>query len=284
MSDTPRIVVLGAAGQLGTAFHNLLGEGAVYLTRREADLAVPGGLAPVLDDLMPHVVLNCAAYTAVDRAESEPDLAAIVNAEAVEALARWSSTNRAKLVTFSTDYVFDGTKEDPYLESDPTAPINIYGATKRDGEIRALDADPDALVVRTSWVLSGTHPNFAATMLRLARERSLTVVDDQRGHPTLVEDLAPAVMEAVSRNASGIVHLANQGIVSWFELAQFVLDAAGLDPSGITPCTTDDYPLPAARPHNSVLDSERLSDLGLEPMPHFESALQRAVASMEAGK
>lgn len=281
MTDSLRIAVLGAAGQLGTAFGNLLGDGAVYLTRKDADLAQPDGLAPVLDDLMPELVLNCAAYTAVDGAENEPEVAAAVNADAVEALALWSAANGAKLVTFSTDYVFDGEKPDPYVESDPTAPINIYGATKRDGEIRALLADPATLVVRTSWVLSGTHSNFAATMLRLGRERALKVVDDQRGHPTLVEDLAPAVLEAVRRNASGIVHLTNQGVVSWFELAQIVLDAAGLDTSRLTACTTDEYPLPAARPHNSVLDSERLTELGLEPLPHFEAALRRAVASLE---
>jgi dTDP-4-dehydrorhamnose reductase len=282
VTDTPRTVVLGTAGQLGTAFRQLLGESAVYLTRAEADLIHPGTLAPVLDSLRPELVLNCAAYTAVDRAESEPDVAATVNADSVEALAAWTAANGAKLVTFSTDYVFDGVKPDAYVESDPAAPINVYGATKRDGEIRALAADPGALVVRTSWVLSGTHSNFAATMLRLGRERSLRVVDDQRGHPTLVEDLAPAVLEAVRLNVSGILHLTNQGVVSWFELARIVFDAAGLDASRLTPCTTEEYPVPAARPRNSVLDSERLTALGLAPLPHFEPALQRAIASLES--
>lgn len=280
MSSHLRIVVTGSAGQLGTAFRHVAD--AVHLTRTELDLTQPEAVAPVLDALAPDLVINCAAYTAVDRAESEPEIARVVNADAVEALAVWCHDRGAKLVTFSTDYVFDGTKTTGYVESDPTAPINVYGATKRDGELRALAAAPDCLVVRTSWVLSGTHDNFASTMLRLARERPLHVVDDQRGRPTLVDDLAPAVLAAVEAGTAGILHLTNQGETTWYRLARKVLDMAGLDDARLTPCTTAEFPRPAARPANSVLDSERLAGFGLAPLPPFEASLARAVAALES--
>jgi dTDP-4-dehydrorhamnose reductase len=275
-------LVTGSSGQLGSAFRRLLGDEAVFPTRDELDLARPGDVEAVFDAMRPSLVLNCAAYTAVDRAEGEPDVAAAVNAVAVESMAEWCRANGAKLVTFSTDYVFDGSKPEPYVESDPTAPINVYGATKLDWELRALDADPTALIVRTSWVLSGTHPNFASTMLTLARQRPLQVVNDQRGRPTLVDDLAPAVLRAVAAGASGILHLTNQGAVTWYDLARIVLEMAGLDPDTVTPCITADYPRPAARPANSVLDSERLVAYGLDPLPDFRPGLERAVAALEA--
>lgn len=281
MKNRP-IVVTGASGQLGTAFVKLLGERCVGLTRRDLDLVSPSSIGPVFEGITPGLVINCAAYTAVDQAEEDAETAYVVNADAVAAMARWCSTAESRLLTFSTDYVFDGTKPDPYVESDPTAPINVYGASKRAGERAALEAYPEALVVRTSWVLSGTHPNFAATMLRMARERELSVVDDQKGHPTLVDDLAVAALAAVDAGVTGVLHLTNQGVVTWFELARKVVEMAGLDPDVITPCTTADYPRPAPRPANSVLESERLADSGLEPMPHFDAGLRRAVAQLEA--
>ncbi|HHC08660.1 MAG TPA: NAD(P)-dependent oxidoreductase, partial [Actinobacteria bacterium] len=161
------IVVLGAGGQLGSAFLRLLGRRATGLTRADLDLTDLDTISQVLDRLAPELVVNCAAYTAVDAAEDDEATARRVNAEAVEVLARWTHRAGAKLVTFSTDYVFDGTKETPYVESDPPRPINVYGETKRAGEVAALATDPEALVVRTSWLLSSTHPNFVTTILRL---------------------------------------------------------------------------------------------------------------------
>lgn len=275
-------VVTGATGQLGTAFRAVAGRTTAFLARSDLDLSQPLRVAQVLDDLEPKLVINCAGYTAVDRAESEPEIARAVNTESVEALAEWCHRKNARLVTFSTDYVFDGTKDGGYVESDTTNPLNVYGATKLAGEQLALAAAPDTLVVRTSWVLSGTHPNFAATMLRLARARAVDVVDDQRGRPTLVDDLAPAVMGAITAGATGILHLTNQGAVTWYGLARMVLDMAGVEDAELSPCTTAEFPRPATRPANSVLDSERLEELGLEPMPHFEPALRRAVAMLEA--
>ncbi len=274
------IAVTGANGQLGSAFRRLLGADTVPLTRADLDLSDVGSIAAVLDEVRPSTLINCAAYTAVDRAEDDASTARTVNADAVGEMARWTARAGARFVTFSTDYVFDGTKRGPYVESDPTRPINVYGATKRQGEIAALEADPQALVVRTSWVLSGTHPNFVATMVHLARERTLKVVDDQRGHPTLVDDLAPATLEAIRAGATGVLHLANAGVTTWYGLAREAVALAGLDPARIEPCTTDEYPTRAARPRNSVLESERIAELGLRPMPHYRSGLARIVAEL----
>ncbi len=278
------IAVTGAGGQLGTAFRALLGDEACYLTRAELDLSNLDQIPEVITSLRPSLLVNCAAYTAVDRAEEEPEQARVVNALAVEALAGAADRVGARLVTFSTDYVFDGRAEEPYVESAPTNPLSVYGATKREGEELALALNPAVLVVRTSWVLSGTHPNFAATMLRLIRQGEARVVDDQRGHPTLADDLAVAVMAAVASDAAGILHLTNQGVVSWFELARWIARIAGLDEERVSPCATADYPRPATRPANSVLASERLDDLGLRPMPHFEAGLEAAVGRLAAGR
>jgi dTDP-4-dehydrorhamnose reductase len=274
------IVVTGGSGQLGTAFHRLLGDDAIVPSRTEVDLTDPEGAAAAVARLRPTLVINCAAYTAVDAAEEDRDTARLVNAVAVGELAAACARVGAGFVTFSTDYVFDGESERPYVESDPTGPGSVYGATKQEGETLALAAHPGALVIRTSWLLSGTHPNFAATMLRLGASRELRVVDDQRGHPTLVSDLAPATLAAIDAGATGLLHLTNAGVVSWFELAREVLTIAGMDPSVISPCSTADYPLPARRPTNSVLASERIGELGLAPLPHYRPALEAAVARL----
>ena len=276
------IVVTGVSGQLGNAFRERLGDGAHYLARSDLDLADPASIGPTLEELSPTVVINCAAYTAVDAAEDDEETARLVNATAVEELAGATARLGARLVTFSTDYVFDGTKADPYLETDDTNPINAYGRTKLEGERLALAGNPDALVIRTSWVLSGTHPNFAATMLRLIAAGSVTVVDDQIGHPTLVEDLAAGTLAAIDADASGVLHLANAGTTSWFGLAREVADLAGLDVERVQPVSASEYPTAAQRPANSVLESVRLDGLGLDPLPDYHDSLRRAVARLRS--
>jgi dTDP-4-dehydrorhamnose reductase len=273
------MLVTGGTGQLGTAFRRLLPEASLP-ARDELDLARPDTVPAVLDRCRPDGIVNCAAYTAVDRAEEEEDLATTVNGEAVGVLAAWAADRGVPFVTFSTDYVFDGSATEPYLESHPTDPINAYGRSKLAGEQAALAANPDALVVRTSWVISGTHPNFVATMLRLAPERDLTVVDDQEGCPTVVDDLAPAALAALAGGVSGLLHLTNAGETTWFRLARAALAAAGFDAERIRPCTTADYPTPARRPAYSVLGSERVLTLGLDPMPHWEDSLPAVVAGL----
>jgi dTDP-4-dehydrorhamnose reductase len=250
------------------------------VTRAELDLARSGEVATWMDAHRPDLLINCAAYTAVDAAEDDARTAHLVNATSVGELARAGRAHGVRLVTFSTDYVFDGTKEGGYVESDEPNPLNVYGASKLKGEGLALAADPTALVIRTSWALSGTHSNFVSTMLDLISKGSVRVVDDQVGRPTLVDDLATATMSAIDRGATGLLHLANQGEITWFGLAREVADMAGLDSERVEPITTSEFPRPARRPANSVLDSERLDALGLDHLPHYRKALEQAVEQL----
>jgi len=275
------IAVFGAGGQLGSAFVRLLPDDTVPVTRAELDLGRPDQIDAWISAARPELVINCAAYTAVDAAEGDPEGARLVNATAVGRLAESTAAHGIGLVTFSTDYVFDGTKPTGYVESDHPNPLNVYGSTKLEGEELVMEANPDALVIRTSWVLSGTHRNFASTMLDMISKGPVGVVDDQHGRPTLVDDLAPATMAAVNARGSGVLHLANQGKTSWCGLAREVAEIAGLDPSLVTPITTEEFPRPARRPANSVLDSERVGDLGLTtPLPHYRRALEHAVGQI----
>ena len=267
------IAVLGANGQLGSAFMRLLGDAASPITRADLDLANTLAIQPWMNHLDPSLIINCAAYTAVDAAESDPETARLVNATAVGALARESARHHATFVTFSTDYVFDGSKQTGYVESDDPGPLSVYGVTKLEGEYLALEANPESLVIRTSWVLSGTHSNFATKMLDLIARGEVQVVDDQRGRPTIVDDLARTTMQCIDAKAIGILHLANQGVTTWFRLAQRIALLAGLDPDRITPSATEDVLRPARRPANSVLDSELLEILGIIPLPPYHESL-----------
>ncbi|MFQ5555716.1 MAG: dTDP-4-dehydrorhamnose reductase [Acidimicrobiia bacterium] len=272
-------VVTGGSGQLGTAFRTLLPD-ALYPPRNALDLSRPGGVVAWLEKTKPDRIINCAAYTAVDGAEADEATAHTINATAVGEMALLAASRSIPFVTFSTDYVFDGTAARPYVESDGTNPINAYGRSKRSGELLALDAHPAALVVRTSWVLSATHRNFVATILRLVRERPLRVVADQHGCPTVAADLALATLAALEAGATGLLHLTNSGPTTWFGVARAAVEMAGLDPTRIEPCTTEEYPLPAPRPENSVLGSERRSALGVDPLRPWTESLPAVVAGL----
>jgi dTDP-4-dehydrorhamnose reductase len=272
------ILVTGGSGQLGTAFRRLLDDGA-FPTRSELDLSRPGTLADRLRGFDPDAVINCAAYTAVDAAEDDEGLATVVNGDAVGVLAGYAARRGIPFVTFSTDYVFDGTATQPYVESSPTNPVNAYGRSKQAGEVAAL-RHPGSLVVRTSWVISGTHPNFVATMLRLAAQRELRVVDDQHGCPTVASDLAAAVLHALDSGVTGVLHLANRGATTWFDLARAAVAEAGLDPERISACTTAEYPTRARRPVYAVLASERLVELEIDPLPEWRESLPTVVAGL----
>jgi dTDP-4-dehydrorhamnose reductase len=279
------ILLLGATGQLGTAIRGLLTD---YVAPPRADLDLsnfnPDRADEVVSSARPDVVVNCAAYTAVDKAEEEEDVATAVNGEAVGVLADVTAGHGIPLITFSTDYVFNGNAAMPYVEADATEPVNAYGRSKLVGERLALEANPKALVIRTSWVISGTHPNFVATMLRLASEgKELTVVDDQHGRPTVAEDLARATLDAVEKGASGLLHLTNEGTTTWFGLARASIELAGHDPELVQPCRTEDYPTPAARPGYSVLGSTRRDALGVGPLPHWQDSLPALVGELVQG-
>lgn len=275
------LLVLGAGGQLGSAFVRTV-DSTVPLTRGDLDLASvrEEEVDRILDRVRPTHVVNCAAFTAVDRAEEEEDLATTINGSAVAVLARASATRGVPFVTYSTDYVFPGDGVRPYVESDPVAPVNAYGRSKLVGEQAALEAGEDVLVIRTSWVISGTHPNFVATMLRLGSEgRSLQVVDDQWGHPSIVDDLVAGTMALLEAEARGVVHLTNTGETTWYRLAGAALESAGID-GELRPCTTEEYPTPAARPAYSVLGSERLPALGVDPLPDWRDSLPDVVTRL----
>lgn len=276
------IAVIGGAGQLGSALVRLIGSDAATIGRAELDLTEPDTIGWWLDTALPDLVINCAAYTNVDAAESDQEAAYLLNAEAVGRLAQETASRDLGFVTFSTDYVFDGQKGAPYVEGDEPNPINVYGASKLAGERMALEANPSALVVRTSWLLSGTHPNFAATILRLLAGGPVSVVDDQVGRPTLADDLAIGVMAAVENDVSGLLHLTNQGATTWCGLAREIAALTGVDPARVRPITTEDSGRAAPRPPDSRLDSERLQPLGLSPLPHYRAALETAVRSLLA--
>ena len=261
------ILVTGPTGQLGTAFGRLLeGQEVRNLSETELDFQHLEQIPRALAAIGPSMVINCAAYTAVDAAEED--------------LAAACADLGARFVTFSTDYVFDGTSADGYVESDQPNPMSAYGRTKLEGERLALDRNPDALVIRTSWLLSGTHANFASTMIKLISRGPVKVVDDQRGRPTLADDLARATVESVGRGATGILHLANEGITTWYGLAREIASIAELDPERVTPCSTDEFPRPAPRPADSVLNSERVAELGINPMSPYQPSLALAVKQL----
>jgi dTDP-4-dehydrorhamnose reductase len=267
------IAVLGAKGQLGSAFGRVLGDSCLSVTRAELDLTDIAAIEPWVRSVRPKLVINCAAYTAVDAAETDVETARTVNASAVGALAEATARHDVGLVTFSTDYVFDGEKETGYVESDEPNPLNVYGRTKLEGERLALDAHPAALVVRTSWLLSPTHRNFLTTMLERLAEGEVSVVDDQRGRPTFVDDLARGTLDAVEARVSGILHLTNQGETTWFELAREIAELAGFEPDLVKPTTGAALGRRALRPRNSVLDSERLGQAKLSPLPRWNLVL-----------
>jgi len=251
--------VTGATGQVGTAMR-LVYPDATFTTRAELDLSRIESIGDRIRALEPSAVINCAAWTAVDAAETHRDEALAVNGTAVGALAEVCALLDVPFVTYSTDYVFDGTSIEPYVESDVTNPINVYGSTKLAGEEMALRAHARTLVIRASWILSGTHDNFVSAILRRALGagvEEVEVVDDQRGRPTLAADLARATREVVDRGVTGILHIANPETTTWYVLAREIVGLAGLDPRVVTPCSSTEFPTIARRPSSSILGTER---------------------------
>lgn len=272
------ILLFGATGQLGTAFVKALGDEVWVPERTSADLTRPETARNLIVTRRPDTVINCAAYNAVDQAETDEAAAAVINHQAVAMLAEATRDCGARLVTFSTDYVFDGDKPGPYVESDQPRPLNAYGRTKAAGERACLQINPEALVIRTSWLISATHPNFVSRMLEQGISGTpASVVDDQTGQATVADDLVRSTLAAVDRGMRGILHLSNPGPVTWYGLACKVFTLAGLDTALLTPCSTDDYPRAARRPSNSVLESERLSPTDPVQLPPLDASLGRLV-------
>jgi len=244
--------------------------------RATLDLADPDAIRRAVREAKPGVIVNAAAYTAVDKAESEPGLALRINGEAPGILAAEAARAGALLVHYSTDYVFDGAKDAPYVEDDPTGPVNAYGRSKLEGERAILASGCRHLVLRTSWVYAPRGRNFMLTILRAAREQpELRVVDDQVGAPTSAQAIAGATQALIAADAGGLYHLSAAGRTSWHGFATAIVQGAGLA-TPVLPIPTAQYPTPARRPRNSLLDNARLQeDFGIA-LPGWRELLAQA--------
>jgi dTDP-4-dehydrorhamnose reductase len=277
-----KLLITGAGGQVGTELLAVLADHQVTgLTHAQLDVGDRDAVRAAVTGLRPEAVVHAAAWTAVDACEGDPDRAFRDNAEATAHVAEAAQEVGATVCYLSTDYVFDGTKAEPYVEGDPTNPRSVYGRSKLAGE----EALPDgSTIVRTSWVCGRHGPNMVKTILRLAAEPGpLRFVDDQRGHPTFADDLAAMVARLVVERHRGLFHVTNQGPVTWFEFAREVLAAAGHDPARVEPIATADLdpPRPAPRPANSVLATTRLQAAGIPLLDEHRVPLERLVAALE---
>jgi len=297
--SAPTILLLGSKGQVGWELQRSLAPlGRVVALDRHSrehcgDLSDLEGLKATVRALKPGTIVNAAAHTAVDRAESEPELAHLVNALAPQALAEAASEVGAWLLHYSTDYVFDGSGQRPWQEDDATGPLNTYGRSKLEGERLIAQACARHLILRTSWVYAARGGNFARTMLRLAAERErLTVIDDQRGAPTgaeLIADVSAHALAQVLRtgDGAGIYHLAAAGETSWHGYASHVIETArrlkpelALKVQAIDPVPTSAFPTPARRPHNSRLDTGKLQQVFGLTLPPWQQGVERLLAEI----
>jgi dTDP-4-dehydrorhamnose reductase len=305
----PRILLIGSSGQVGHELATMLSRvGEIVVPDRAAlDLTRAYDIERTIHDVHPQIIVNAAAYTAVDLAEKEPDKARAINTEAPAVMAAEAANLGAILVHYSTDYVFDGSKESPYLEDDITNPLSVYGQTKLDGEIAIRDSGCQHLILRTAWVYATRGKNFLLTILRLAAQREeLRIVSDQMGAPTWAREIARATVSMLGQHevgapgnspANGTFHVTAGGTTNWHTFATAILEGAAKLPAAnpwlnaalsggsivtkrITPITTADYPTPARRPAYSVLSNERLIANYHVQLPEWRDQLKAALASV----
>lgn len=285
------ILVTGANGQLGWELGQLVKSYPafkfVFVDRSQLDLSLPDTFEKMIHAIKPDCIVNTAAYTAVDKSETEKALAYTVNATAVLELARLSKALAIPFITYSTDYVFNGEANQPYLSSIKMDPVNYYGSTKAAGETLAMEVNEQTIVIRTSWVFSSHGNNFVKTMLRLMKEReSLNIVADQKGRPTYAKDLAIATMKMIEalhagKSIDGVYHYANTGETTWFDFAAKIKAIAGLT-CALNPIETKDFPTPAKRPAYSVLDTSKIEEALSLSIPHWEDALASCMKEINA--
>ena len=289
-----KILVIGANGQLGKSVQKIVSSAKqnnefVFVGRGELDLSQEESIASYLNNNKFDIIINCAAYTAVDKAEEEQELANQVNYLAVKQLAEITNKQQAKLMHISTDYVFDGESERPYIETDETNPINIYGKTKLAGE-KAIQAimPTNAIIIRASWVYSEYGNNFVDTMLRLGKERGeLSVVNDQIGSPTYATDLAKIILKIINNKnyqakdqATEIYHYSNKGKISWYEFAKEIFELADIH-CAVKPITTKQYPTPAKRPKNTLMNKAKIAKTFSVGISDWKESLNTCIAILK---
>jgi dTDP-4-dehydrorhamnose reductase len=281
-----KILVTGSNGQLGSELRNLSKlENQyewIFTDWQELDLSDLENLSSRISQLNPNFLINCAAHTAVDKAESEIELANVLNHLAVEIIARWTYNNDCKFIHISTDYVFDGTSKIPLSEVAPTSPINVYGKTKLAGEKACKTENSQAIIIRTSWVYSSYGTNFVKTISRLMKEKdTLNVVNDQIGSPTYAADLAQTIMSILNHSnwQSGIYNYSNEGEISWFEFALAIKEIGGFD-CKVIGIAAANYPAPAKRPAFSLLDKSKVKATYAIVVPDYKQSLRKCLELM----
>ena len=274
-----RIIVTGANGQLGSELKDVFTDSfheVFFLDRKELPLEQTLIIHDILGMYEPDLIIHCAAYTAVDKAESEPGTANLVNHLATEEIAQYCRVNNTKLIAISTDYVFDGTSSTPLTEDAAVSPINAYGLSKLKGEESILKWAPESIIIRTAWVYSTYGNNFVKTMIKLMTEREeISVINDQVGSPTYALDLAKAIVAVVDGEKweSGIYHFSNEGEISWYDFATAIKEIKGLD-CKINAIPTSAYPTPAKRPKFSLLDKTKIKQTFGVNVPYWKDSLQ----------
>jgi dTDP-4-dehydrorhamnose reductase len=279
-----KIIITGAKGQLGNDCIQVLAKEneVIALGRNELDITRLAEVNAMIDRLRPDVIVNCAAYTRVDACETEKELARKVNVTGPENLATCVERNSGLLIHISTDYVFDGKKKipEPYIESDDPCPASYYGKTKLEGEMAVRNTTDRHVILRTAWLYGANGHNFLKTILRLAStrpNRELKVVNDQFGSPTWSYRLALQIAALIKSTGRGTYHATAESYATWYELADYFLNKMNI-PHNVIPCTSDEYPLPAPRPKNSILENRRLKDEGIDVMNRWQADLDHYIA------
>ena len=280
------ILITGCNGQLGNEIQLLQTQYAQHTwfntDVNELDITDKTAIERFVEENEIGGIVNCAAYTAVDKAESDPQLARKLNAEAPAFLAEVVGKRSGWMVQVSTDYVFDGTKHTPYVETDEPCPNSVYGQTKLEGELAVSKLCPNTMIIRTAWLYSEFGNNFVKTMIRLGREREqLGVIFDQVGTPTYAHDLAMVIMTAIDKGVKpGVYHFSNEGVTSWYDFTKSIHRLSGINTCQVSPLHTAEYPTPACRPAYSVLDKTKIkAAYGIE-IPHWEESLAKCIAKL----
>jgi dTDP-4-dehydrorhamnose reductase len=278
-----KVLVIGSEGQLGSELKKISKNYGnifwIFSNINELDLSDQGSINNNLNKINPSIIINCAAYTNVDKAEKEFVLANLINHKAIDTISKWTSIKNSKLIHFSTDYVFDGLTETPYDENSICNPINEYGRSKLNGELACLKNDPSSIVIRTSWLYSSFGKNFLKTMIELMnKNNSIKVVGDQFGSPTYAFDLAKLVLNIIMnyKTESGLFHYSNEGVTSWFEFAKSIKEFYDID-CEIIRVSFEEYNRPAKRPKYSILNKSKIKKTFNLEIPNYKESLKKCI-------